>query len=177
MRRRTFIIAGLALPVLTACGIAAPETGETMPNDQATEIAPGTNRDFSFTVPTNAPDEVWRLWTTPSTWGSWDQGLRSASMDGEMRLGSTGQIQPLSGPASKFEVVQFDPKDAYAFVTKLPLALLKVERSFSTDRTAFTHRVTFSGPMAFVFARMFGPGFRQALPPTMRQLNKLAEEA
>lgn len=175
MRRRTFIGAGLALPVLAACG-AAPETGETMTNGQTTEIAPGTNRDFSFTVSTNAPDAVWWLWTTPSRWGSWDRGLQSASMEGEMGLGSTGQIQPLSGPASGFEVVSFDPQNSYAFVTKLPMAELKVERSFNGDRTAFTHHVTFSGPTAFVFARMFGPGFRQALPPTMRQLNTLAEE-
>lgn len=176
MHRRNFIAATMALPVVAACGTSAPETGETMPNDQTTEIAPGTNRDFSFTVSTDAPDQVWRLWTTPSTWGSWDRGLQSASMEGEMGLGSTGQIQPLSGPASSFEVVSFDPQDRYAFVTKLPMAELKVERSFNADRTAFTHRVTFSGPMAFAFARMFGPGFRQALPPTMRQLNTLAEE-
>jgi hypothetical protein len=98
-------------------------------------------------------------------------------MEGEMGLGSTGRIKPLSGPASSFEVVSFDPQDSYAFVTKLPMANLRVERSFNANRTAFTHRVTFSGPMAFAFARMFGSGFRQALPPTMRQLNTLAEEA
>jgi hypothetical protein len=177
MQRRTFVVAGFLAPLLAACGASSPKTGETMTNDPTQEIAPGTNRDFSFTVSTTAPDEVWRLWTTPSTWGAWDRGLKSAAMDGEMGLGSTGQIQPLSGPASSFEVVSFDPKNAYAFVTNLPMAKLKVERSFNADRTAFTHRVTFSGPMAFAFARMFGPGFRQALPPTMRQLNTLAEGA
>lgn len=148
-----------------------------MPNDQTPEVAPGTNQDFNFTIATNAPDQVWRLWTTPSTWGSWDRGLQSASMEGEMGLGSIGQIQPLSGPASRFEVTLLDPQNSYAFVTKLPMAKLKVERSFNADRTAFTHRVTFSGPMGFAFARMFSPGFRQALPPTMRRLNTLAEEA
>ncbi len=148
-----------------------------MPNDQKAEVAAGTNRDFSFTIATTAPDDVWRLWTTPATWGSWDKGLQSASMDGDMQLGSTGKIQPQSGLKSNFEVVSFEPKNAYSFVTKLPMAQLRVQRSFNADRTAFTHRVTFSGPMAFAFARMFGPGFRAALPPTMRQLNTLAGES
>lgn len=146
-------------------------TGET------TEIAPGTNRDFSFTIATNAPDDVWRLWTTPSTWGDWDKGLKAASMDGEMALGSTGQITPLSGPASQFEVTEFDPQKSYAFVTRLPMARLTVARSFDAVRSEFTHRVRFSGSLAFAFARMFGPGFRKALPPTMRTLNTLAESS
>ncbi|WP_299026785.1 hypothetical protein [uncultured Sulfitobacter sp.] len=148
-----------------------------MAHNQNTDTALGTNRDFSFTLVTNAPDEIWRLWTTPSTWGAWDKGLKSALMNGEMELGSTGSIRPLSGPTSNFEVVSFDPQNAYAFVTKLPMAQLKVERSFNRDRTAFSHRVSFSGPMAFVFARMFGPEFRKALPPTMHALSTLAEGA
>lgn len=170
-------VAGLTLPIMAACSASVPKTGETMSNDETIETAPGTNRDFSFTVSTIAPDQIWRLWTSPATWGSWDQGLKSASMKGEMRLGSTGQIQPLSGPRSSFEVVAFDPHNAYAFVTRLPMARLRVERFFNEDRTTFTHRVSFSGPMAFAFARMFGSGFRRVLPPTMRQLNTLAEGA
>lgn len=177
MYRRSLIVAGLAMPVPFAFCMSAPETGANMQDDQTTEIAPGKDRDFSFTVSTNAPDEVWRLWTTPSTWGAWDRGLQSASMTGEMGLGSTGRMQPRNGPASNFKVVLFDPKNAYAFVTKLPLARLRVERSFNADRTAFTHHVTFKGPLAFAFARMFGPRFRRALPPTMCRLNTLAEEA
>ena len=58
---------------------------------------------------------------------------------------------------------------------RLPGAVLRVARSFNADRTEFTHRVTFSGIAAGTFARMFGSGFRQALPPTMRQLKALSE--
>ncbi|MEL7466626.1 MAG: SRPBCC family protein [Pseudomonadota bacterium] len=147
-----------------------------MPGETA-ELAPGTNRDFSFTVATSAPDKVWRLWTTPSTWGNWDKGLKSASMAKEMALGPTGQTMPLSGPASQFEVTEFESQHSYSFLTRLPLAQLTVARSFNADRSEFTHRVRFSGPLAFVFARMFGTGFRKALLPTMRTLNAPAESS
>ncbi|MGL4239446.1 SRPBCC family protein [Tabrizicola sp.] len=141
------------------------------------EIASGTNRDFSFTIQTSAPDRIWKFWTDPATWGDWDQGLKSASMQGSMHLGSTGQITPLSGPTSKFKVVSFDAGQSYAFETRLPMASLHVARSFNPDRSAFTHHITFRGPLAFAFARMFGPGFRRALPPTMRKLADLSEQS
>lgn len=175
MRRREVLTGLSSLISFSACNNSTPEEGDRPMDTAAEVIAPGTNRDFSFTVQTTAPDRVWSLWTDPSTWGAWDRGLKSATMDGAMRLGSTGQIVPLSGPTSTFEVVAFDPVQSYAFETNLPMAVLRVERAFNADRTAFTHHVTFSGPIGFAFAQMFGPGFRRALPPTMTTLNALAE--
>lgn len=172
MNRRHFVTSSLSVMLLPACAPSQERPTET----ETSDLAPGTNRDFSFTVATSNPDGVWDLWTTPSSWGEWDLGLSSASMDGAMALGSVGQIIPRSGPPSSFEVISFDPKQSYAFETRLPGAVLRVARSFNADRTAFTHRVTFSGIGAGIFARMFGPGFRRALPPTMRQLKDLSEQ-
>lgn len=175
MKHRTAVIAVTSVVALS--GRAASDRIQEERTMEAYDamIAPGTNRDFSFTVMTGNPDGVWALWTDPATWGDWDKGLKSAAMTGQMRPGSTGTITPLSGPQSQFRVVTFDLKKSYAFETRLPLAVLRVARSFNADRTAFTHRVTFSGLMGFAFASMFGPGFRKALPPTMQKLNTLAE--
>ena len=144
--------------------------------DQAGDAASGTNRDFSFTVATANADGVWDLWTNPDTWGLWDRGLKSARMEGAMALGACGEIKPLAGPSARFEVVAFTPKRSYAFETRMPGAVLRVDRSFNDGRTAFTHRVTFSGLSAFACARLLGPGFRRALPPTMRALKALSEQ-
>ncbi|MEM8776887.1 MAG: polyketide cyclase [Pseudomonadota bacterium] len=143
---------------------------------QTGEIASGTNRNFSFVLSTTNPDGIWDLWTKPSTWETWDRGLKSANMEDQMMLGSVGQITPKSGPPSSFTVVAFDPKQSYAFETKLPGAVLRVDRFFNANRTQFIHRVGFKGITAFAFARIFGPGFRQALPETMRVLETLADQ-
>lgn len=135
----------------------------------------GTNREFSFSLATQAPDAVWQLWTTPSTWGDWDLGLKSARLEGEMKLGSSGEIIPLSGPKATFTVTRFEPRRAYAFRSPLPFASLEVERFLSADRRTFTHRVRFEGPLSFLFAATFGPRFRAVLPDTMRTLNAIAE--
>lgn len=172
MNRRHFVSTSVSVLALTACASSQEDPVDI----QSTEIAPGTNREFSFTVPTTNPDRVWELWTTPSTWQEWDKSLKSASIQGKMSLGSVGQIVPLSGPKSTFSVVSFEPKKSYAFETRLPGAVLRVERLFNVDRTEFTHRVSFSGLTAGAFARMFGPGFRAALPSTMRGLKSLSEQ-
>ena len=171
----TYTIATLCV-LCSQAAFATESVSERQPISMTSKlIAEGTNRAFTFTVNTSSPDEVWRLWTSPATWGDWDKGLKSASLDGPMQLGSKGTIVPLKGAATSFEVVEFKPPQSYVFETKLPMARLRVERSFNVDRTAFTHSVSFTGASAAVFARMFGPGFRKALPPTMQLLNQLAQ--
>lgn len=71
-----------------------------------------------------------------SSWGDWDNGLKSAAMSGQMRLGSTGTIAPILRLQSQFKVVTFEPKDIYAFETRLPFAVLRIERSINDGRTA-----------------------------------------
>lgn len=139
----------------------------------------GTDRAFSYEVTTTASaDRVWTLWTDVSTWKMWDQGLKDAELSEPMRLGSKGKIIPLSGPSASFVVTEFNPKASYTFVTTLPFAKLTVQRTIiGTSPTRFRHDVSFSGPMAAVFAKRFGPGFRVALPPTMRAIATLAESA
>ena len=137
----------------------------------------GTDRAFSYEVTTTAsPDRVWSLWTDVSTWKIWDKGLKDAELGEPMRRGSKGKIIPLSGPSASFTVTEFDPKISYAFVTDLPLAKLTVRRTIvGTSPTRFRHDVAFSGALAGTFAKRFGPGFRAALPPTMREIAALAE--
>ena len=140
-------------------------------------LAEGTNRAFSHTVTTKASaDAIWRLWTDVTTWKEWDRGLKDAQLTGPMELGATGRILPLSGPASTFEITEFVDGESYAFQTRMPLARLIVRRSLiSQDPVTFRHDVSFEGLGAGFWAGRFGPGFRAALPPTMKALSAYAE--
>lgn len=141
-------------------------------------IASGSNRRFRHTVATTASrDAIWSLWTRPETWGSWDQGLKSAEgPPGGLMAGATGTIRSRGGQRAPFKVVEWQDREAYAFTTALPLATLAVRRRFEAgEMTRFTHDVSFSGPLAALWSMILGPGFRQALPPTMETLARLAE--
>lgn len=163
--------AGLAAAALAAC------SGSPKAPPAGTVLAEGTNRAFSHEVTTTAPPEtIWALWTDAGTWKDWDKGLKSASHEGAMTIGSKGKIIPLEGPSAKFEVISLEPGKSYSFRTGLPLASLTVERAITgTEPTRFQHTVSFSGPLAGYWSGQFGPGFRAALPPTMEALADLAE--
>lgn len=137
----------------------------------------GTDQAFSYEITTSAsPGRVWTLWTDVSTWKTWDKGLKDAELNQPMRHGSKGKIIPLAGPPASFTVTQFDPNTSYTFVTDLPRAKLTVRRTIiGTLPTRFRHEVSFSGAMAAAFAQQLGPGFRKALPPTMREVAAIAE--
>ena len=163
-----------ALMGLTACG----EMGGSAEMADA-NLAAGTNRAFTHTVTTTASaDAIWRLWTDVTTWKDWDRGLKDAEMTGPMKLGATGRIIPLSGPASTFQITEFVDGEHYAFETRMPLARLTVRRTLiSRDPVTFRHDVSFDGLGAGFWAGRFGPGFRAALPPTMAALSAQAEAA
>ncbi len=141
------------------------------------EIAAGTNRRFEHVVETTAPREaIWERWTTPATWGEWDQGLKTATIDGDFIEGATGAITPLKGPKSSFVVSSLIAGASCTFATSMPGATLHVQRDFiESDTTTFRHTVWFDGPMAWLWSRLYGKKFRRALPPTMRGLAVAAE--
>ncbi|MEM6538265.1 MAG: SRPBCC family protein [Pseudomonadota bacterium] len=139
--------------------------------------AAGTNRAFFHEVKTSAAaSDIWRLWTDVSSWKEWDKGLKDAELDGSFGVGARGRIVPLSGPTARFYVTEYMEGISYAFETSLPLARLEVRRSFvSISPTVFRHDVTFKGFLGSFWSGRFGPGFRQALPPTMEAIAELAE--
>ena len=143
-------------------------------------IAEGSNQNFHHTVVTAASEQaIWDLWTDVASWGRWDGGLKSASLNGAFAAGSAGTIVPLSGSQARFTITAVEPNLTYSFVTNLPLGKLTVIRRFlepaPSGATRFEHHVTFSGLLGRLWASQFGPGFRKELPATMERLAQLAE--
>lgn len=83
---------------------------------------------------TTAPDEVWRLWTTPSTWGEWDRGLTSARLEGPFVVGARGEIVDRSGRTSTFVVVEVEQGEHATYEVRLPAARLVLRRSLTGHR-------------------------------------------
>lgn len=137
----------------------------------------GSNSAFHHDLATVAsPAAIWAVWMDVPGWGRWDEGLKSAISTAPLARGVTGRIMPRSGPPSRFVVTEFIAGNSHAFETALPLAKLTVRRSIiSTAPTVIRHEVTFSGWLGGFWAARFGPGFRQALPPTMEGLVGIAE--
>jgi hypothetical protein len=135
----------------------------------------GTPKDFFYTLETSANKETfWRIWTDVKNWPQWDTPLKEASLEGAFQQGGKGTLVTAQGQRSSFTITEFKPMQSYAFTTQLPGAKLTIRRYFSSPST-FTHHVTFSGPLSFLFAALLGRGFMKALPPVMENLKRMAE--
>jgi hypothetical protein len=135
----------------------------------------GTPKEFSCTLQTTADKETfWRIWTDVRNWHTWDTPLREATLEGAFQQGSKGSLVTAQGQRSSFTITEYKLMQSYTFTTQLPGAKLTVKRYFSGE-AAFTHHVTFSGPLGFLFAALLGRGFMKALPPVMENLKRMAE--
>lgn len=143
--------------------------------------APSTqdsDKHFSHSVRTSAPPAlIWKIWTDVPNWKDWDSGLQDAGMKEAFALKAKGKITSLEGRKSGFKVVEFTEGQSYTFKTVLPLGALFVKRTLSVEgtETVFTHEVWFSGLTGGIFARQFGPKFREMLPGVMQKIKKIAE--
>jgi uncharacterized protein YndB with AHSA1/START domain len=133
-------------------------------------IAVGSNARFSHSVTVNAPAaRVWAIWMDVPRWPSWDIEFKQARASAPLALGVEGSVLPRAGFSSSFEVTDFEPGRRYAIEVPLPLARLIVRRELQQTggSTTFTHQVKFAGVAAPVFAVLFGPRYRAALPKVM----------
>ena len=98
-------------------------------------------------------------------------------MEGPFELGAKGTIISLEGRKSRFKVVDFVENESYTFKTRLPLGGLYVKRYLSRvgDQVTFTHEVWFKGLTGGLFAKAFGPKFREMLPEVMENVRQLAK--
>ena len=83
----------------------------------------GTRRAFWASSPAPAPTLVWHRWTTPSTWGYWDLGLRTATLDDDFAVGATRQLVDTSSRRSRFTVRQVNPSRRCVVEVALPAAV------------------------------------------------------
>ncbi|MCI4667130.1 MAG: SRPBCC family protein [Bacteroidia bacterium] len=138
-----------------------------------------SNKNFWHSTSTTASEaDIWQIWMDVPNWKAWDTGLQDAEMGGKMTLGSKGKITTLEGRKVKFVVVEYAEGKSYTYKTSLPLGGLYVKRSLEQKdgKTYFTHRVWFKGLTAGIFAKQFGPKFREMLPGVLETIKSIAEQ-
>jgi hypothetical protein len=133
----------------------------------------GTTKDFRAWDVTRHPDDVWRLWVSPDTWGTWDRGLRSGQLDGPFADGVTGTIVGLDGRRSRFVVDRVEEGRGVEWHVPLPGAAMRLSRTLQPQPEGawrVEHRVHFTGALATVWAALLGRRFRPMLAPTVDAL-------
>lgn len=135
---------------------------------------------FSHTATTTAPPAaLWARYADPASWPEWDHGAEAVTIDGPIAVGTTGTLKPVGGPLTRFVVTEVTPEASFTDVTRLPLARLTFSHLIEPYQggSRFTHTVTFTGPLAWLFRRVIGKGIAADMPETMGRLAALAAAA
>lgn len=159
--RRAVLVAGVAALLVTPAGA------------QVT----GTNQRFEMTVTTTASgDAVYRLWSDPTTWASWDALVDRATLSGS-GVGARGKLKGKQGPESTITVTAAEPGRRFAYAATGPGVRILYEREYAAGSPArITHRVTFSGLVGGALAGgNLGRQFREGMPAQMNRIKALAE--
>ena len=136
--------------------------------------------DFLGAILVQAPPAaVFACWADAAGWARWDPDVKAASMEGPFTVGTTGRITPREGPTMAIRLTRVAPDRAFDAEARLPLCTMRFEHWLEPrgPETLVTHRVAFSGPLAFLFRRLIGPQLVRGIPGTMAGLKRAVEGA
>jgi hypothetical protein len=124
------------------------------------------------------PRAVWNLWSSPSTWSEWDEGVEHCTLEGPFAVGSRGTLKATGGPAARFRLTEVEPELGFADVTKLPLTTLEFRHTVEplpAGGVCIRHHVRMRGLLAPLWSRILGKSLETGLPETVRSLARRAE--
>jgi Polyketide cyclase / dehydrase and lipid transport len=129
---------------------------------------------ISVDVPPTVIDQIWR---EVDRWHEWDPDTRSAHLDGPFAVGTRGRIVPSKGMGVPMVVTECTAGRSFTVEGRIPLFRMHFEHVVvpTAQGCEVTHRVWFSGLLAFAFGPGVARQVRQGLPTTMRSLKDHAE--
>lgn len=125
-----------------------------------------------------SPQTVWKLWSDPSNWSSWNSGIRSAKVDGPLANGAKGEMTTSRG--SVHEVTFHSVVPGHCFSMSMagpPFTTITFSCDVEPDGQGSTiaQDVEFEGPLGFLFGAMIGPEMAKHFVPVLDDLARTAE--
>jgi hypothetical protein len=123
------------------------------------------------------PEVIDRIWSEVDRWHVWDPDTKRARLNGPFAVGARGRIVPSKGVGVPMLVTERSAGRSFTVEAYIPLFRMHFEHRVSpvAGGSQVTHRVWFTGALAW----MFGPGvakqLREGLPRTMQSLKTYAE--
>ncbi|MCK9874626.1 SRPBCC family protein [Frankia sp. Ag45/Mut15] len=132
--------------------------------------------EHSATVEVSA-EAVWKLYTNPESWGTWDSGIVGLTLDGPFVPGTTGKLTPKGQDPVTITLVEVVENRSFIDETNLGgIVLRAIHRLEPVDggRTRITHRIEITGPEADTLGPQIGPAVTAGVPETITTLARLA---
>ena len=116
-------------------------------------------------------------WIDHDSWGEWSPDTDWVRVNGPVALGATGVIKPTGGPKTRFSISALEPDHEYTDTSFLPGAKLVFQHLVSEESgvTTLDVAVSMNGPLAWLWARVMGSGFRESTQADLDRLVALVE--
>jgi hypothetical protein len=127
---------------------------------------------------TATPDQVWKLWSDPSTWPEWNPDVLSVSLDGPFAPGTTGQMRTRAGGQHRIRLDSVDPGRAFQLTAAaMPLSpfSFRCEVAPSGSGSRISQGVTINGPLAFLLSPIMGDKIADSFGRLLDGLARRAE--
>lgn len=124
-----------------------------------------------------SPADVWeKAYADAAAWPRWNDELKSAQLDGPLRLGASARIVFKTGLRLRFLVVEFEQGRLFTDEARLPGARMGhrhlIEPADGGSR--LTNTIYIEGPLAPLWRRIMGPRAAKALPAAQRAVLETA---
>lgn len=127
-----------------------------------------------------APAAVWeRAYADAEAWPAWNSELKSAELDGPLRLGATARIRFKTGLRLRFTVVEFEEGRLFTDESRLPGARMghrHLVEPTGEGGSRLTNTIYIEGPLTPVWQRIMGPRAARSLPGAQRAVLEIAAE-
>ena len=116
-------------------------------------------------------------WIDHDSWGDWSPDTDWVRLAGPAVLGATGFIKPTGGPKTRFTISALEPDREYTDTSVLPGARLVFQHLVDSESglTRLDVAVSMRGPLAWLWARIMGGGFRESTQSDLDRLVSLVE--
>jgi uncharacterized protein YndB with AHSA1/START domain len=123
------------------------------------------------------PATIFRIYQAVDQWHTWDPDTKAAHLDGPFAVGTRGRIVPSNGKGVPMEVVAIVPDQSFTVRGWIPGFEMRFEHELLPQgaSTQVTHRVSFTGWLAWLLGPMVGRDVDKGLPHTLASLKRLAE--
>ncbi|MGL4340394.1 MAG: SRPBCC family protein [Rhodoglobus sp.] len=126
---------------------------------------------------TASPTAFFARWTDHDTWPQWSPSVDWVTITGPVVQRAQGVLKPRGGPATKFIISALITDREYTDTSRLPGATLVFQHLVHEvdGGSELEVRVTMSGPMSWLWARILGRGFTKSAPEDLGRLIALVE--
>lgn len=125
-----------------------------------------------------SPAEVWeKAYADAAAWPRWNDELKSAKLDGPLRLGATAKIVFKTGLRLRFEVVEFEDGRLFTDEARLPGARMghrHLIEPTADGGSRLVNTIYIEGLLTPIWRWILGPRAERALPQAQQAINDLA---